>query len=67
MFHMSRNGEIQTAAERFKRTFKIYASGGGHQYLYVMFRTKHTKDTLKLKLNLLHISGNGDDDGDRDD
>ena len=67
MFRMPCNAEIQTAAGSFKRTFHIYASGGGHQYLYVMFRTKHTKDSLKLKLNLLNISDDGDDDGDRDD
>jgi hypothetical protein len=45
------NAEIQTSPGSFKRTFQIYASGGGHQHVYVMFRTKHKKDILKLKLN----------------
>jgi hypothetical protein len=61
MFHMPCNAEIQTSPESFKRTFQIYASGGGHQYIYVMFRTKHTKDTLKLKQNFLDIYDDGDD------
>jgi hypothetical protein len=65
---MKCTAEIQTSAGSFKRTFQIYASRGGHQYIYVMFRNKHTKDILKPKLNLLDISDDGgDDDGDRDD
>jgi hypothetical protein len=40
----------------------MYASGRGHQYVYVMFRTKHTKDTLKLKQNFFDIYDDGDDD-----
>jgi hypothetical protein len=58
--------KYKISAASFKRTFQIYASGGGHQHVYMMFRTKHTKDTLKLKLNLLHITDDGDDDDDGD-
>jgi hypothetical protein len=67
MFHTFCTAEIQTAAESFKRTFQIYASGGGHQHVYVLFCTRHTEDTLKLTLSLLDISDDDDDDDDDDD
>jgi hypothetical protein len=40
--------EIQTPVGSFKRTFQIYASGGGHQYVYVMFRNKDIKTKAKI-------------------